>query len=235
MSDENLLDAISGEDFHESKARGINGIVVGIVKNNKDPDGLGRVTVHFPWLSEDNESDWARVVTFMAGAEKGGFFLPEKDSEVAVAFEHADINRPIVVGALYNLQDPPPLKKGDDHENIKKIRTRSGHEIIFDDTTAQEKIEIHTKDGEGHKIILDNTIGASKISIQDETGLNSIEIDSLTGSVSISGTLMLNIQATNIINVNALTAININAPMINLQSPNINLNSPAVLKLGKPL
>jgi uncharacterized protein involved in type VI secretion and phage assembly len=227
MSQDNLLDAISGEDPHESKARGINGIVVGIVKDNKDPEGLGRVKVHFPWLSEDNLSDWARVATFMAGADKGACFLPELDSEVIVAFEHADINCPFVLGAVHNIQDRPPLKKGDDHDNIKKIRTRSGNEIILDDTTGRERLEVHTKDGTGHKIILDNTIGASKISIQDETGLNSIEIDSLTGSVSISGMLMLNIRATNI-NVNSLAAINLNAPVINL-------NSPAVFKAGRPL
>jgi uncharacterized protein involved in type VI secretion and phage assembly len=227
MSHENLLDAISGGDTHESKARGVNGIVVGIVKKNEDPAGLGRVTLHFPWLSEDNESDWARVATFMAGAEKGGFFLPEKGSEVVVAFEHDDINRPIVVGSLFSTEDRPPLKKGDDHNNIKKIRTRSGHEIILDDTKGQEKLEIHTKDGSGHKIILDDTLGANKISIQDGSGLNSIEIDSLTGSVSISGLLMLNIKATNI-NVTSIAAINLNAPVINL-------NSPLVLKAGRPL
>ena len=32
----------------------INGVVVGVVTNNQDPDGLGRVKLKFPWLSDAN-------------------------------------------------------------------------------------------------------------------------------------------------------------------------------------
>ena len=38
-----------------------------VVTNNKDPDGLGRVKVKLPWMDEQAESDWARVVSPMAG------------------------------------------------------------------------------------------------------------------------------------------------------------------------
>ena len=47
----------------------IYGVVVGVVTNNQDPDGLGRVKVRFPWLSEEHESHWARMVTPMGGPE----------------------------------------------------------------------------------------------------------------------------------------------------------------------
>jgi hypothetical protein len=46
---------------------GLNWIVVGIVVNNKDdPDKLGRVKVKIPRLN-DEEANWARVVSFMGG------------------------------------------------------------------------------------------------------------------------------------------------------------------------
>ena len=32
------------------------GVVVGIVTNNKDPEGMGRVKVMFPWLADTEES-----------------------------------------------------------------------------------------------------------------------------------------------------------------------------------
>jgi len=41
----------------------IPGVVIGIVTNNKDPDKLGRIKVKFPWLSNEDESNWARVVS----------------------------------------------------------------------------------------------------------------------------------------------------------------------------
>ena len=39
------------------------GVVIGIVTNNKDPEGQGRVKVKFPWLSADAESSWAKSTT----------------------------------------------------------------------------------------------------------------------------------------------------------------------------
>ena len=59
------------------------GVVVGIVRDIRDPEGLGRVKVDFPWLAEDSEavtlssdedrahSYWARIATLMAGVEFG--------------------------------------------------------------------------------------------------------------------------------------------------------------------
>ena len=70
---------------------GTNGIVVGIVTDLEDPDGLGRVQLTYPHL-EDQKSQWARLVSPMAGAERGTFFRPEVEDEVLVAFEHGDVS-----------------------------------------------------------------------------------------------------------------------------------------------
>ncbi len=72
------------------------GVTVGLVTNNKDPEGLGRVKVKFPWLSEKEESYWARVLTLMAGNDRGMYFLPEVDDEVLVAFEQGDMSFPYI-------------------------------------------------------------------------------------------------------------------------------------------
>ena len=47
------------------------GVVIGVVTNNQDPDELNRVKVRFPWLSDEDESHWARVLTPMAGKDLG--------------------------------------------------------------------------------------------------------------------------------------------------------------------
>jgi uncharacterized protein involved in type VI secretion and phage assembly len=186
------------------------GVAAGIVTNNHDPDGLGRIKVRFPWLSDSNETNWIRITTTMAGAGRGAFFLPEVGDEVLVAFEHGDINRPFVIGALWNGVDTPPETNSDGNNNIRKIRSRSGHEIIFDDnnTAMQEKIEIHTN--AGHTITLDDSAGQEKIEIVDKTGNNKISIDSVQNSMEIESAMQLKIKS-QMIEIEAGAAMTIKA------------------------
>ena len=83
-------------------------VVVGRVVNNKDTEGLGRVKVKFEWLSDLNESAWARIAAPTAGKDRGIYFLPEIDDEVLVAFAHGDVRFPYVIGSLWNGVDVPP-------------------------------------------------------------------------------------------------------------------------------
>jgi uncharacterized protein involved in type VI secretion and phage assembly len=82
-------------------------LVVGVVTNNNDPDGMGRVRVKYPSLSDSEESAWARIATPSAGNARGLLMLPQTDEEVIVGFEHGDTRRPIVVGSLFNGKDQP--------------------------------------------------------------------------------------------------------------------------------
>lgn len=188
-----IFDILTDNEQVEARTRRINGVVVGIVTNNRDPDGMGRVKLKFPWLSDDNESYWARIATFMTGKEFGSFFLPEVGDEVLVAFEHGDINHPYVVGSLWNGEDNPPEDNSDGENNIRKIRSRNGHQITFDDTSNQEKVEILTS--AGHKVVLDDSSGQEKIEIVDKTGSNSIKIDSVQNSIAIESAMKLSIEA----------------------------------------
>lgn len=184
---------LGGSEREELEGRRIGGIVLGIVTNNHDPEGQGRVKVKFPWLTDSDESYWARVATFMAGKERGAFFLPEVGDEVLVGFDHGDIDSPYVLGALWNGVDTPPETNADGKNNIRKIKSRSGHQIIFDDTSGSEKIEIETK--AGHKIVLDDTSGSEKIEIKDKTENNSITIDSVQKAIAITSQMKLSIKA----------------------------------------
>lgn len=177
-----ILDALGDRDKATGKTYGV---VPGIVTNNKDPDELGRLKVKFPWFSDNNETDWIRMTTFVAGGVRGSFFLPEVGDEVLIAFEHGNINRPYIIGALWNGVDKPPETNSDGKNNIRKIKSRSGHELIFNDEENKENVEIHTK--AGHKIFLNDTSDEEKLEILDKTGNNSIVIDSVENSITISG------------------------------------------------
>ncbi len=157
----------------------IYGVVVGIVTNNKDDDGLGRVKVKIPRISGDDESHWARVAAFMAGKERGAFFLPEIDDEVLVVFEHGDINMPYVIGSLWNGVDTPPETNSDGENNIRVIKSRSGHIIRLDDKDGEEKIEIIDK-SEKNLISIDTK--DNKITISSD---KDIELSARNGKVII--------------------------------------------------
>ncbi len=171
----------------------VNGVVAGIVTNNNDPDKLGRLKVKFPCFSDNNETAWIRMTTFMAGPDMGSFFLPNVGDEVLVVFEQGNLNCPYVIGSLWNEKAKPPEKYSDGKNNIRKIKSKCGHELIFNDEEKKEKIEIHTK--AGHKIILDDSSGEEKVEINDKSGKNSILIDSATNSIAISSQLTLSIKA----------------------------------------
>ncbi len=198
-----IMDALGGQ---EQDIRRAYGVAAGIVTNNQDPDGLGRVRIRFPWLSDDNETDWARIATMMAGSGRGSFFLPEVGDEVLVAFEHGDINHPFVIGMLWNGVDTPPETNSDGQNNIRKIKSRSGHEIIFDDndTAQQEKLEIRTN--AGHRIILDDSSGQEKIEIIDKTGNNKMTVDSVQNSINIESVMQLKIKA-NIVEIEGTSSL----------------------------
>lgn len=187
-----ILDALGDRDKAVGRAYGV---VAGIVTNNKDPKELGRLKVKFPWFSDNNETDWVRMTTFMAGGTIGSFFLPEVGDEVLVAFENGNINLPYVIGALWNGKNKPPETNSDGKNNIRKIKSRSGHELIFNDEENKENIEIHTK--AGHKIFLDDTSDEEKIEILDKSGNNSILIDSDANSITMSGQKKIDIKSGN--------------------------------------
>jgi uncharacterized protein involved in type VI secretion and phage assembly len=124
------------------------------VTNNKDPDNLGRVRVKFPWFSDQDESPWARVATLMAGKDRGTLFLPEVDEEVLVAFENGNLQRPFVIGALWNGVDTPPKEfVNDGKNNLRLIKSRSGHVIKLDDTEGSESIQVIDKTGKNSIVI----------------------------------------------------------------------------------
>jgi phage baseplate assembly protein V len=150
------------------------GVSFGIVTNNKDPEGLGRVRLKLPWLADNVETTWARVATPMAGKERGCYFLPEVGDEVLVAFEHGSPEFPYVLGGLWNGQDKPPASNNDGKNDIRVIKSRNGHVIRLTDTSGSEQIEII-----------------------DGSGKNSIVISSKDKKVTIAADADVVVQATN--------------------------------------
>jgi uncharacterized protein involved in type VI secretion and phage assembly len=172
------IEALLGPRGQESR---FYGVTIGIVRNTDDRAGLGRVKVRFPWLADDEESAWARVVAPMAGNGRGAYFPPEVDDEVLVAFEHGRPEFPYILGALWNGKDKLPCDNQDGKNNIRVIKSRSGHIIRLDDTDGGEKIEIIDKTGQ-NSITIDAAAKTLTIAADGD-----IAIKSANGKVTLSG------------------------------------------------
>jgi uncharacterized protein involved in type VI secretion and phage assembly len=127
------------------------GVVVGIVKSLKDPDGHGRIQVEFPWMQAKQKSAWAPIAVPLAGKRRGSFFMPELEDEALVAFEHGDFDHPFIVGFLWNGVDRPP----DDGitASVRRLRTVAGHVLEFDDRDGKERILVKTKGGQEIELV----------------------------------------------------------------------------------
>ncbi|TDP03285.1 type VI secretion system Vgr family protein [Flavobacterium sp. 245] len=119
------------------------------IKDNNDPEGLGRVRVEFFWASGNKSSQWIRMIQPHTGVGKGFYFIPEIDEEVLVGFEGGNAQCPYVMGAHYNGQELSGYNTP--KNDIKAIRTRSGCKIIINDADGS----ILTEDKAGSKVFQD--------------------------------------------------------------------------------
>ncbi len=158
----------------------IPGVVSATVADTRDPEEEGRVQLLFSWMGDEPVlSNWVRCTHFGVGEGFGSLFVPEIGTEVLVAFEMGDPNRPYVLGGLYS----PVLEPGASPEFIdegtglvteRRISSSFLHNVTFYDSEEQSGIMIQTGD-EIEGIFLDA-----------EEQL--ISIYNMEGNIEISGT-----------------------------------------------
>jgi phage protein D/phage baseplate assembly protein gpV len=170
-----------------SGSRLMNTLVRGIVSDVKDPDSLARVKVRLPWLDDSFSSQWAPVLQLGAGPDSGTVFLPAVGDEVLVGFEHGSIDRPIVVGGLFNAIDKPPTYGqfiDDGKVTGRTIVSRKGHELTFLDGDDLTGIQLMAVDDNRSPVVSISLDGKeSKLVIQTSKDI-SVEAE---GDVSMKG------------------------------------------------
>jgi type VI secretion system secreted protein VgrG len=118
-----------------------------------DPKEYCRVKVKFPWdLDADTtgkNSCWVRVSQNWAGNGFGVQFHPRLGQEVLVAFLEGDPDRPIIVGRVYNEQNPPPYKTltqgGIKTDSTVDKDLKSYNEIRFEDKAGSEELFVQAQ------------------------------------------------------------------------------------------
>ena len=177
--------------------------MVGVVTQNEDPDGLGRVRVKYPALGDQTEGWWARIASPSAGEGRGMMMMPVAGDEVLLAFEHGDVRRPIVVGSLFNGKSKPgslSQKDGSFALGSDKavaitaatgVTIKSGKSLQISSDGA-----MHMSTNQDHKLDAtgDVTVQGAAITISAEESVT-IEAPSITlkaaGVVQISGSQVL--------------------------------------------
>jgi len=193
---ESLVDLIGGSS-PASATNVLAGLTIGIVTNNVDPDKLNRVKVKLPYLSDDLETGWARVVQPGAGAGgRGWSVLPEIDDEVLVGFEHGNLDHPFVLGGLFNGKDKPKYigASGDLIDGGKvaarPFTSRLGHEIFISDgaDAASQYVSITTAEAKAELVLGEEkiTVTSDGMPITVTDGKGTIEING-KGEMTLEG------------------------------------------------
>jgi phage protein D len=223
-----LVDLLGGQGA--TPIWGERGVVIGIVTNNKDPEGLGRIKVRFPTLSDDDESWWARVAAIGAGGTRGLNVLVEVNDEVLVAFEHGDVRRPIVLGGLWSKKNKPHEGgKETDTEGVasRVWRSRTGHTVSMHDssTPAQSFVAIGLADN-----MTKLRMGEDKVTLDSPTDITITSATNITikatGDVSIEGA-NIKLKAMQAASVEALNVTGKATVAINLEGVQASLKGSA--------
>jgi type VI secretion system secreted protein VgrG len=137
-------------------------LVVGVEGEEITTERDHRVKIQFPWQrgaravsgqqdhpstsnapGDERAGAWVRVAEPAAGANWGAHFIPRIGQEVLVDFLAGDIDRPVVIGQVYNGCDTPPLHGADNHAGAlagiksKEYAGQGFNQWMIDDTPAQ--------------------------------------------------------------------------------------------------
>jgi uncharacterized protein involved in type VI secretion and phage assembly len=151
----------------------------------------------------------------MAGPGRGFYCLPEIDDEVLVAFEHGDIRRPYVLGALWNGKDRPvegnssAVRGG--KVNRRSFKTRVGHTILLDDTDGKGQISLTTNDG--RVMVLDDQ--KQEITVQDRAG-NKLTLQTGSNSITLECTGNMSLSAGGTVSIKGAAGVTIQGATVNI-------------------
>jgi uncharacterized protein involved in type VI secretion and phage assembly len=160
------------------------GVVRAKVTDNLDLTSQGRVQVKIPTIPDIEP--WAAVCAPFAGDGYGLWCMPQVGDVVIVAFENGDINWPVVVGSVWDLNNRPPVDLPLDAMNKRVLKTPAGHELVFDDL----EMKITLTHLAGHTV----TMSADGVSIDLAQGLGSLTLK-LPGTAALTGTVSAELSA----------------------------------------
>ncbi len=120
-----------------------------------DDQGRYRAKMHFD--QRQDRSDGTKTLPLRmnqpySGADYGMHFPNHADTELLVAFENGDIDRPVALGTTPNPSNTSPSVSENKMENI--LRTFGGNELLMDDTQDETRVKLNSANA--HELLFDD-------------------------------------------------------------------------------
>ncbi len=127
----------------------------GVVTDNKDPRGLGRIRAKVQDVFGAEDSGWAMPCLPYAGKGVGLYLVPPEKAFVWVEFEHGDPDYPIWTGCFWAEGEVPV--QADEKEDMpqKKVLKTDVGTITLNDSSSEGGITIETNKDPKMKIVID--------------------------------------------------------------------------------
>jgi Type VI secretion system/phage-baseplate injector OB domain len=150
------------------------------VKDNKDPEGLGRVRLIIPSVLGDAETDWALPCFPYGGGSAQGFIaVPPVDAMVVAEFMEGELSSPIWTGSFYRTRNDMPEEFPVGDPTVKILKTTSGHLLMFEDKGGSEAITL--KSAKEASVVLDEN---GSIALTDKKGAK-VTLDADAGTLVV--------------------------------------------------
>jgi len=194
-------------------------IVVGPAGEEIHADDFGRVKVHFHWdrydKSDEKSTCWVRVSQPWAGKGWGGYFIPRIGQEVIVDFLNGDPDRPIIVGRVYNDDQPIPFgshtQSGFRTRSTPKGSASNCNEFRFEDKKGSEQVYLHAEKNRDIEVENDEThwVGHDRTKTIDHDETTHVKHDR-TETVDNNETITVHGQRTETVDKNETITIHQN-------------------------
>ncbi|MDQ0014584.1 type VI secretion system secreted protein VgrG [Variovorax boronicumulans] len=216
-------------------------IVVGPAGEEIHADDFGRVKVHFHWdrydKSDEKSTCWVRVSQPWAGKGWGGYFIPRIGQEVIVDFLNGDPDRPIIVGRVYNDDQPIPFgshtQSGFRTRSTPKGSASNCNEFRFEDKKGSEQVYLHAEKNQDIEVENDEThwVGHDRTKTIDHDETTHVKHDR-TETVDNNETITIGVDRSEQVGNNETIAIGVNRTETVGSNETISIGSNRTITVG---
>jgi len=187
-----VVEQLGGAWFSEGgPAPRWSGLTLAKVTNIKDDKNLSRVKCLPVGARDEEETDWCYVMAPMGGKACGVCFFPQVNDLVVLAYLGDDPHRPIVLGAFWNSELPPPRPIRDGKVEDYAVKTPKKIELLFHDEDKKQRVTLTMPSGT--VVTVDD--GAQKVEIKDKSGDNALLMDLKGGNAALQCRTKLTLSA----------------------------------------
>lgn len=126
--------------------------MLGIVVDNQDPEGLGRIRVSHEGTMPGSVSPWLPVAGHSRGNGSGFWTLPSTGTQALVAYTSGDRRSGYVLGFIYDGQHKPPEATGGKASGSILVQTKN-HRIEITDSEGSGEVRIESAEGQMRAVI----------------------------------------------------------------------------------